>query len=222
MPTIETLRELADLAAALARLPDDANVGWATAALLINVEEPPSQRTLERWRQGRNKLAESGPPYIPGPGLTSPVAYNVGVVRAWVRDRLAATTMDASVRRGLTFSTVADLSRLEPWVVDSGYVLGHALTVSSDEFKRALGEDASVELRIAGLADVMTDTKWADPTMCRIFHSAYTMVLQAAVESADGVIDATDLHDAMPEALERAASACSKCGDSHPGHACRV
>lgn len=222
MPTIETLRELADLAAEIARLPDEANVGWATAALLINVEDPPSQRTLERWRQARNKLAENGPPYIPGPGLTSPVSYNVGAVRAWIRDRQAATTMDASVRRGLTFSTVADLSRLEPWVMDSGYVLGHALTVSSDEFERALGEDASVVLRIAGLADVMTDTKWADPTMCRIFHSAYSMVLQAAVESADGVLEATELHDALPEVLERATAPCPKCGVSHSGRACRV
>ena len=222
MPTVETIRALADLAAEIERLPDTANVGWGTAALLINIEEPPSQRTLERWRQSRNKFGENGPPYIPGPGLTSPVSYNVGAVRKWVRSRQVATTMDVSVRRGLTFATVADLSRQEPWVIDSGYVVGHALSVSPEELERALGGSASTVLCIAGLVDVMTDTKWANPAVCRVFHAAYTDVLRVAMESADGVLDATDLHDAIPDAPEPGASVCPRCDDVHPGQACRL
>lgn len=223
MPTIETLRELADLAAEIARLPDDANVGWATAALLINVEEPPSQRTLERWRQARNKLGENGPPYIPGPGLTSPVSYNVGAVRAWVRERQASTTMDVSVRRGLTFATIADLGRPEPWVMQDAYIVGHALTVPASKLERALRGEAGAAVRVAALSDVMLGATWSDPSTCRIFYVAYTDVLRGAQEAAEGVLGATDLHEGMSAAVSLETPDCPKCGrPAAPGHPCRL
>lgn len=212
MPTIETLRELADLAAEVARLPDEANVGWATAALLINIEDPPSQRTLERWRQARNKLGENGPPYIPGPGLTSPVAYNVGSVRKWVRDRQAATTMQVSSRRGLTFAAVADLSRLEPWVMRDGLVVGHALTASADALDGALRGADGATLHVDGLADVLKDVVWSDPVVCRSFHDLFAAVLKQAQAEAHSVLLASSLHHELPGPSAASRDRCPRCG----------
>lgn len=222
MPSIETFRELADLAEQLTRLPDAAQVSAGTAALLICLDAPPSERTMEGWRQGRNRGGESGPPFHAGPGRTSPVSYNVGEVRAWVRAQRVSTTMEAAGRRGLTFATVADLSRPEPWVLQGDYIVGHALTVWSAELENALRGEAGAVLRVAGLSDVMLGATWSDPSVCRVFHAAYTDVLRAALESADAVLDATDLHEGMVAAVGSEALACPKCGeDMQPGHSCR-
>jgi len=190
---VETLRNLADLAAEVARLPDDAQVGWGTAALLINVEEPPSQRTLERWRQARNKLGENGPPYIPGPGLTSPVSYNVGAVRAWVRERQATTTMDASVRRGLTFGSLSDLVRPEPWVHRNGKVLAHALDAHHGDLLDALMGRDGVEIVVAGLSDVMREILWVDTKEFDVFHAVFRAVLGSAEQQSNDVRLASEL-----------------------------
>lgn len=222
MPTLETLRGWADVSNELVRLPDDAQVSAATAALLIRVDDPPSARTMEGWRQGRNRGGETGPPFHAGPGRTSPVSYNVGEVRAWVRAQRVSTTMEAAARRGLTFATIADLSRPEPWVLQGDYVVGHALTVSAADLENALRGQAGAILRIAGLSDVMLGTTWSDPSTCRAFHAAYSDVLRAALESADAVLDATDLHEGMVAAVGSEALACPKCGeDMQPGHSCR-
>lgn len=177
----------------MARLPDDAQVGWGTAALLINVEEPPSQRTLERWRQARNKLGESGPPYIPGPGLTSPVSYNVGAVRAWIRERQAATTMDASVRRGLTFGSLSDLVRPEPWVYRDGKVLSHVLDAHQEDLLDALMGRGSGEIVVAGLFEVMRGILWADTNAFDVFHAAFGAVLHTAEQQSNDVRLASEL-----------------------------
>ncbi|CAG1769236.1 hypothetical protein BAC2_00160 [uncultured bacterium] len=220
---LKTLRQVVALANELARLPDDAQVSAGTAALLISVDAPPSERTMEGWRQGRNRGGETGPPFHAGPGRTSPGSYNVGEVRAWVRAQRVSTTMEASARRGLTFATVADLSRPEPWVLQSDYVVGHALTVSPAELENALRGEAGAVLRIAGLSDVMLGTTWSDPSVCRVFHAAYGDVLRAALESADAVLDATDLHEGMVAAVGSEALACPKCGrPAHPEHPCRL
>lgn len=47
--SLETMRELADLAEQVARLPDAVNVSAETAALLISVDDPPGPRTMEGW-----------------------------------------------------------------------------------------------------------------------------------------------------------------------------
>jgi hypothetical protein len=217
------LREIAELAQQLSLLPDDAQVSAATAALLICVDAPPSERTMEGWRQGRNRCGENGPPFHAGPGRTSPVSYNVGQVRAWVRGQRVTTTMEAAARRGLTFATIADLSRPEPWVLQGDYVVGHALTVSASDLENALRGEAGAVLRIAGLSDVMLGTTWSDPSTCRDFHAAYTDVLRAALESADAVLDATDLHEGMAAAISSQTPACPKCGKSaHPERPCRL
>lgn len=223
MSELSIVRELADLAQQLARLPDDAQVSAGTAALLICVDAPPSERTMEGWRQGRNRGGETGPPFHAGTGRTSPVSYNVGEVRAWVRAQRVSTTMEAAARRGLTFATIADLSRPEPWVLQGDYVVGHALTVSASDLERALRGEAGAVLRIAGLSDVMLGTTWSDPSTCRVFHAAYTDVLRAALESADAVLDATDLHEGIASAIPLETSACPKCGKPAPvGHSCRL
>lgn len=220
---LETLRALADIAEQLARLPDNAQVSAGTAALLIRVDDPPSERTMEGWRQGRNRGGESGPPFHAGPGRTSPVSYNVGEVRAWVRAQRVSTSMEAAARRGLTFATIADLSRPEPWVLQGDYVVGHALTVSVADLENALRGEAGAVLLIAGLSDVMLGTTWSDPSTCRAFHAAYTDVLRAALESADAVLDDTDLHEGMVAAVSSETLACPKCGSpAHPGRPCRL
>lgn len=223
MPSIETFRELANLAEQLTRLPDAVQVSAGTAALLICLDAPPSERTMEGWRQGRNRGGETGPPFHAGPGRTSPVSYNVGEVRAWVRAQRVSTTMEAAARRGLTFATVADLSRPEPWVLQGDYIVGHALTVWSAELENALRGEAGAVLRVAGLSDVMLGTTWSDPSVCRVFHASYTDVLRAALESADAVLDATDLHEGMAAAIRSEAPACLKCGKpAHPERPCRL
>lgn len=223
MSELVRVRQLADLAQQLSRLPDDAQVSAGTAALLICVDDPPSERTMEGWRQGRNRGGETGPPFHAGPGRTSPVSYNVGEVRAWVRAQRVSTSMEAAARRGLTFATVADLARPEPWVLQGDYVVGHALTVSAADLENALRGEAGAVLRIAGLSDVMLGTTWSDPSTCRAFHAAYTDVLRAALESADAVLDDTDLHEGIAAAIRSETPVCPKCGKpALLGHPCRL
>lgn len=139
-----------------------------------------------------------------------------------MRGQRVSTTMEASARRGLAFATIADLSRPEPWVLQGDYVVGHALTVSTSDLENALLGEAGAVLRIAWLSDVMLGTTWSDPSVCRVFHAAYTDVLWAALESADAVLDATDLHEGMATANSSETPACPKCGKpAHPGYPCR-
>lgn len=222
-PPIDTLRNLADLAEQLARLPDDVQVSAGTAALLVCVDAPPSERTMEGWRQGRNRGGETGPPFHSGPGRTSAVSYNVGAVRAWVRQQQASTTMEVANRRGLSFASIVDLARPEPWVMRGDYVLGHALTVDPEDLWHALNDTAQTSILVGGLSEVMKGVVWVDPGVCEAFHRAFAAVLVEAQAAGEAVVTASVLHgpEGVPQA-DALVGLCPRCG--RPAHAsgCRL
>lgn len=232
MPTVETLRSAADLAIEVARLPDEANVGWETAALIINAVAPPSRRTLERWRQGRRKGARAsdpdlGPPFTPGVGLTSPASYNVGQLRNWLKGRSASSTMEVSARRGLTFSTLEVTLRMEPWVFEGDSVLGHVHTVDATDLHRALLGTEGMRVESASLAHVLTAVAWRDADAREPFRNAFVKVAEEVLGAVDARGLAGDLDAALPQpdgegseppSLEQ----CPKCGRSAHAGRCRI
>lgn len=215
--SIEALRNRIDLAKALADLPDDANVGWKHAAILINASEPPSRRTLERWRQGRGGIY--GPEFIKGAGATSAVMYNVAELKRWLAARTHGTTMEAAAHRGMAFSSIHSLALDEPWIIGpSGAIHGHALTASSDDLRRALHNQDGFHLDMGSLTDALTCSSWL-PEVRAPFHAAFV----AALSKARAAADFASLTDNVRDAPADIGGACPRCGQSvHPGRPCRL
>jgi hypothetical protein len=219
MPTVETLRSTADLALELDRIPDSAHVDWATAALLINTAAPPSRRTMERWRQGRSAGVRAadchdlGPPFVPGVGRTARVTYNVGALRAWLRARGATSTMEVSARRGLTFTTLHDAWRDEPWIVSGERILGHALTVNENDLLTALQGNDDPTIEVLPLAAVMMDFM-LDSAAAR---TPFQTVWETLLDDARSAARSREAESRLQSAVDRRAyvpsqGTCPKCG----------
>lgn len=213
---IEALRTRIDLANELAKLPDSAQVGWRHAAVMMNVSEPPSERTMDGLRQGRGGVY--GPEFTKGAGKTSPVTYNVGELRRWLASRTQGTTMEAAARRGLAFSSLHSLTQDEPWVIGpNGAVHGHALTASEDELRRALHNEGGFHLDLISLTDALTGSSWV-PQARAPFHSAFVAVLSEARAAADFA----SLSDGVPAPADSGGT-CPRCGRAaHPRKPCRL
>lgn len=229
MPTVETLRSTADLALELERIPDSAYVDWATAALLINTAAPPSRRTMERWRQRRSTGAHAidshdlGPPFVPGVGRTARVTYNVGALRTWLTAREATSTMEVSARRGLTFATLHDAWRNEPWIVSGERILGHARTVSDEDLRIALQDCEGPTVEVLPLVVVMVDFLWASSSARVSFQAAWETLLDDASDRSRS----REAESRLQETVDSPTHAilhgpCPKCGSPFHSDKCRL
>lgn len=229
MPTVETLRSTADLALELERIPESAYVDWATAALLINTAAPPSRRTMERWRQGRSVGTQGvdsldlGPPFVPGVGRTARVTYHVGALRAWLKARGAASTMEVSARRGLTFATLRDAWRDEPWVVTGERVVAHTLTASDNDLVIALQESGGLNIEVACLAVVLMDCTWVSAVARTPFQATWETLL----DDARGMARSKETESRLAGAFDcptdiSSQSPCRKCGSPFHTDSCRL
>lgn len=214
---IEALRTRIELANELDKLPDSANVGWKHAAVMLNVSEPPSRRSLERWRQARTK--DYGPMFTKGGGKTSAVVYNAGELRQWLTSRTHGTTMEAAGRRVVAFASVHSLVQNEPWVIGpAGAIHGHALTAPDNDLRRALHNQDGFHLDLGSLTDALTCSSWL-PEARAPFHTAFLAVLSGARAEADFA----SLSDGVPDTDTNAGGSCSRCGKpAHPGKPCRL
>lgn len=136
MSTIETLRAMSEVWSLFSDMPDDATIGVDLAALYLGV----SVKTLARYRQNGD-----GPPYIQYQSSESKarnqrVNYLLGDLRNWRNGHRVSNTMQAAQLRGLTFTTLSDLTEFQPFWVNScdAKVIGHVLCVTEDDFRTYL------------------------------------------------------------------------------------
>ena len=103
-----------DVMTILLNLPNNAQLTTSEAALFLRR----SVTTLERWR-----VSGEGPDYIQSgklgaKGTNQSILYEKADIVAWSQANKVSTTMQAAVRKGQAFTTLADLAQTEPFYVD--------------------------------------------------------------------------------------------------------
>lgn len=135
MPRIADLQALE----IILRLPDDAALTTDEAALVLRT----SPRTLERMRSPDSST--KGPEYIQGGdrgarGANQRVTYTKKALQDWQRSHTVSNNIEAAVRRGQLFATVASLAEPAPfWRDGSGRFVGAAEDDDIETFLDRLG-----------------------------------------------------------------------------------
>lgn len=114
----------------IVKLDDQVTVGAELAALFLGM----SEKSLARYRQNG-----SGPPYLQYPKADSTarnqkVNYLMGELRKWRNQSTITSTMDAAVRRGLSFFTLSDVQNAQPFWVQSTKILNHVMDSDIETF----------------------------------------------------------------------------------------
>lgn len=218
MTTLETVRNLADLANELARIPDDTPVDWETAAMMINPRRPKSRKTMYRWR-----YTGHGPKFSKGQGgKNADVTYLAGDVRDWIKGNRVSSTIAARLRKTMRFDTLASLTTSQPWIAHNGTIVGHALTVPDADLRSAFERVGGFHAVVATVEEVLTEHRWSDPAERAPFRKVFDAVIAARMEASKARAADTDgvfLDRALPRPD---ADLCPKCGRSaHPGIRCR-
>ncbi|PRZ56497.1 hypothetical protein BX589_101147 [Paraburkholderia fungorum] len=205
--TVEALRALDEAWKLFDRLPAEASIPTELAAVFLGV----SERKLARMR-----ASGEGPPYLQYPeGDTvkrnQRVNYVLSDLRVWREGSKIKNTMDAAVRRGITFATLPDLMDEQPFwqrrvlggdfpqgsaSASGALILGHALLAPDNAFREwldaSLGDDATVELVFLPLAEALR-APWVDPQTRAPLHKAYAAVLREEANRSDAEQDAAEL-----------------------------
>lgn len=159
----------------IASLHDDASVSAKEAADFLGI----SESTLARLRQ-----KGSGPVYAQYPETGSKarnqkVAYVMRDVRGWRDSLKVGSSMAAAKQRGLTFASIADLTREEPfWVREEGSdkgLVAHARTVTAKRY-RELWLDDSASIEWMSIDDALQE-RWLDLEQRALFDDAYADVV---------------------------------------------
>ncbi len=111
MSVVATLRELSEVWKLFSDMPDDTTLSVDLAALYLGI----SVKTLARYRQNGD-----GPTYIQYQSEDSKarnqrVNYLLGDLRSWRDIHKVKSTMHAAQIRGLTFSTLNDFIKPQPF-----------------------------------------------------------------------------------------------------------
>ncbi|AVG78124.1 hypothetical protein [Pantoea ananatis] len=192
MSAIETLREMSEVWNLFGDMPDDATIGVDLAALYLGV----SVKTLARYRQNGD-----GPPYVQYQSSESKarnqrVNYLLGDLRAWRNNHRVSSTIQAAQVRGLTFSTLSDLTKPQPfWIFKSQIVIGHALCIEDDFFKDFL---ISNDYQIIWICvnDVLLE-KWSFTEERKKWHSVLVYVLNRTILNSVAQQEKHDLNQAL-------------------------
>jgi hypothetical protein len=177
----------------LLMLPDDAALTTAEAAVVLRT----SPRTMERWRS-----TGEGPPYIqsgaPGAaGSNQRITYLKGDLRAWQERNKVASNIEAAVRKGLLFSTLADLAEERPfWRTPNGRIGGPVEDTSVEIFLARLGK---WEIEWLAADDAASET-WESLLSQRAFAVAVTDVLRNQMGKIESGMDRSELEHAVAEA----------------------
>lgn len=129
-----SLIDILDVVDRIARMHDDAVISPAFAAIYLGV----SEKTLSRYRQ-----TKSGPPYTQYPvdgsrSRNQKVNYVMRDLRAWRGKHKVSSTMEAAVLRGMAFVTMSAMRSEQPFFIEHGQVLRHALQSSKKQFSALL------------------------------------------------------------------------------------
>ncbi|AIR85238.1 hypothetical protein [Pantoea rwandensis] len=192
MSTIETLRAMSEVWSLFSDMPDDATVGVDLAALYLGV----SVKTLARYRQNGD-----GPPYVQYQSSDSKarnqrVNYLLGDLRSWRNGHRVNNTMQAAQVRRLTFSTLSDLTKPQPfWIFKSQIVIGHALCIEDYIFKSFLISNDYQVIWIC-VNDVLLE-KWSFSTERKKWHSVLVYVLNRRILNSVAQQEKNELYEAL-------------------------
>ena len=165
---------------AIASLHDEVSVSPTEASLFLRR----SERTLARLRnEGK------GPRYQQPLGRddvkarNQSITYTMGDLRKWRTDNTIQSSMEAAVKRGLTFQSLADLQRVEPFWLSSADgrrgIVGHAMTISPQRYQRLLNDSES-ELEWMSLDEALQQ-RWLEIEQRENFDNVYADVVNTLV-----------------------------------------
>ena len=125
-------KELAnlDIAKRLHNLPPTMLLSTDLAAIFLNI----SKQTLEGYRTKGGGPLYSQPGGVGAVGGNQKVQYQVSDLLAWNEANKLSSSMQAAVRKGQLFETVADLVRIEPFWLNpaNGRIDGNVLDSTID------------------------------------------------------------------------------------------
>lgn len=148
MSVMATLRELSEVWTLFSNMPDDTTLGVDLAALYLGI----SVKTLARYRQNGD-----GPSYIQYQSEDSKarnqrVNYLLGDLRSWRDIHKVKSTMHAAQVRGLTFTSMSDFIKKQPYLLvneklsgGQGNRLGNGKIKFTYEKKIILGHILSIQ-----------------------------------------------------------------------------
>ena len=114
-----------EIAERLHKLPPTMLLSTDLAAIFLNI----SKQTLEGYRINGGGPIYSQPGKVGAAGGNQKVQYQVSDLLTWNEANKLSSSMQAAVRKGQMFETVADLVRIEPFWVDpaNGRIDGNVL-----------------------------------------------------------------------------------------------
>jgi hypothetical protein len=185
MSSTTTLATL-DVLERLHRLPDQVALTTSEAAIFLRS----SVSALESMR-----AKGSGPAYIQGggrgaAGSNQKCLYEKADLLAWMRANKVSSTVEAAVRKGQLFSSIADLARVEAfWVDVHGRIVGMVEEAPVGTVIERLGQ---YEIRWLPVAEAAAQT-WSDLASHRSFADAVSNVLRREIGRGDAAVESTQL-----------------------------
>lgn len=175
-----------DILERLHRLPDQVALTTSEAAIFLRS----SVSALESMRS-----KGTGPAYIQGgghgaAGSNQKCLYEKADLLAWMRANKVSSTVEAAVRKGQLFSSIADLARVEAfWVDVHDQIVGMIEEAPVGTVIERLGQ---YEIRWLPVAEAAART-WSDLASHRSFAEPVSNVLRQEQRRVETGIEATEL-----------------------------
>jgi hypothetical protein len=204
-----TLRRKSEMSNALAsldilerlhRLPDAVALTTSEAAIFLRS----SVSALESMR-----AKGTGPAYIQGggrgaTGSNQKCLYEKADLLAWMRSNKVASTVEAAVRKGQLFATLADLACAEAfWTDHHGHVMGMVEMASVATVIERLG---LYDIEWLPVSDAAART-WCDLASHRKFADATSDTLRRELSRVGSGVESTELASEISAGLRRGARA---------------
>jgi hypothetical protein len=170
----------------LHRLPDEVALTTSEAAIFLRS----SVSALESMR-----AKGSGPAYIQGggrgaAGSNQKCLYEKADLLAWMRANKVSSTVEAAVRKGQLFSSIADLAHVEAFWIDAhGRIVGMVEEAPVGIVIERLG---LYEIQWFPVADAAART-WSELADHRSFAEAVSNVLRQQQQSVEAGMEATEI-----------------------------
>jgi hypothetical protein len=175
-----------DVLERLHRLPDEAALTTSEAAIFLRS----SVSALESMR-----AKGSGPAYIQGggrgaAGSNQKCLYEKADLLSWMRANKVSSTVEAAVRKGQLFASIADLARVEAFWIDAhGQILGMVEEAPVATVIERLGR---YDIEWLPVVDGAART-WSELASHRTFANAVSNVLRREIGRGEAAVKSTEL-----------------------------